>query len=186
MLPELTLEPQEGDLDEFELSSLTDQLTTLGEENLGMAMTFTLVSHLREQLFSFATTRLERRQREEAEKERRALEEEEARTRGTPVTAESFKAWKAKFDKEMALKRQQDEEEKLRALSPKERDEVKKVAHRFTGRQLFERDRNLVAEDDAFIEEGTVSVDASQYDRTTVIENEDEEEQQRLEFSDSD
>jgi len=43
-----------------------------------------------------------------------------------------------------------------------------------------------VAEDDAFIEEGTVSVDASQYDRTTVIENEDEEEQQRLEFSDSD
>lgn len=55
------------------------------------------------------------------------------------------------------------------------------------GRQLFERDRNLDASDDAFIEEGTVSVDASQYERTTALENEDEEEEQhRLEFSDSD
>lgn len=39
-----------------------------------MAMTFTLVSHLREELFTLANSRLDRRQKEEAERERRALE----------------------------------------------------------------------------------------------------------------
>lgn len=45
-----------------------------GEENIGMAMTFTLVSHLREQLFELVKSRLERQQKEESEKERLALE----------------------------------------------------------------------------------------------------------------
>lgn len=45
-----------------------------GEENLGMAMTFTLVSHLREQLYALIQSRAEHREREEAEKERLALE----------------------------------------------------------------------------------------------------------------
>ena len=45
-----------------------------GEENLGMAMTFTLVSHLREQLGLLVRTRAEAREKEEAEKERLALE----------------------------------------------------------------------------------------------------------------
>ena len=39
-----------------------------------MAMTFTLVSHLREQLSRLVRSREERRKREEAEKERLALE----------------------------------------------------------------------------------------------------------------
>lgn len=50
-----------------------------------------------------------------------------------------------------------------------------------TGRQLFERNRHL--DDEALVEEGTVSVDASQYERTN---ERDEEEEERLEFSDSD
>ncbi len=45
-----------------------------GEENLGMAMTFTLVSHLREQLSGLLRERIERRSREEQEKERLELE----------------------------------------------------------------------------------------------------------------
>lgn len=39
-----------------------------------MAMTFTLVSHLREQLSRLVRSREERRKKEEAEKERLALE----------------------------------------------------------------------------------------------------------------
>ena len=39
-----------------------------------MAMTFTLVSHLREQLLDLEKTRIERRKKEEEEKERRELE----------------------------------------------------------------------------------------------------------------
>lgn len=181
VLPDLVLEPSEGELEQGEMDSLVDQLKATGEENLGMAMTFTLVSHLRELLLALVKSRLERQAKEEAEKERKEIEEEEARTKGTPVTVESFKAWKAKFDKEMAQKKIKEEEERLKALTPKEREEYKKLASRLSGKQLFERNRNL--DDESLVEEGSVSVDASQYERTHEME---EEEEERLEFSDSD
>jgi hypothetical protein len=47
---------------------------TQGEENLGMAMTFTLVSHLREQLSSLVRIRAKKAANAETEKERLALE----------------------------------------------------------------------------------------------------------------
>ena len=49
------------------------------------------------------------------------------------------------------------------------------------GRQLFERNRNL--EEEGLLEEGTVSVDVSQYERTRV---EEEQEEDGVTFSDSD
>jgi hypothetical protein len=54
---------------------------------------------------------------------------------------------------------------------------------RFPGRQLFERDKNLAASDASLLEDGTVSVDISQYERTAPVEDDEED---RLEFSDSD
>lgn len=45
-----------------------------GEENAGMAMTFTLVSHLREQLSELVRSRVEKERRLAAEKERLELE----------------------------------------------------------------------------------------------------------------
>jgi hypothetical protein len=50
------------------------------------------------------------------------------------------------------------------------------------GRQLFERNKNL--EDETPIEEGVVSVDFSQYERTR--EELEEEQEAGLAFSDSD
>lgn len=61
------------------------------------------------------------------------IQAEEAKRRGTPVTVESFKAWKIKFDKEMDAKRAREEDEKLRGLVPKEREEHKKLHTRPTG-----------------------------------------------------
>jgi hypothetical protein len=55
---------------------------------------------------------------------------------------------------------------------------------RFPGRQLFERDKDLAASDATLLEDGTVSVDISQYERTAPPVEDDEED--RLEFSDSD
>jgi hypothetical protein len=52
-----------------------------------------------------------------------------------------------------------------------------------TGRQLFERDKNLAVSDASYVEEGVVSVDISQYDRSAVDE---EEEDNVVHFSDSD
>ena len=47
---------------------------------------------------------------------------------------------------------------------------------------MFERDRNLAIADDSLLEEGTVSVDASQYEREV---REDEEDENQVTFSDS-
>jgi len=147
-----------------------------------MAMTFTIVAYLREELNSIAHARVERRKKEETEKERRALEAEEARTRGTPVTQESFMTWKIRFDKGVAVRKAREEDERLKALTPKEREEHKRILHRPSGRQLFERNKELDA-DDSLLEDGAVSVDISQYERTRL---EDEDEGERVEFSDSD
>jgi len=180
-LPDLSLSPLEGDVEQAEIDNLLDGLIKVGEENLGMAMTFTLVSHLREQLSDLVQSREAQRKFEESEKERLALEEEELRTRGTPVTVESFKAWKAKFDQEQADKKSKEEEERLKGFTAKERDEFRRIHTRLSGRQLFERNRIL--EEDTLLEEGTVSVDISQYERTREDE---EDEEEHVTFSDSD
>ena len=131
-----------------------------GEENLGMAMTFTLVSHLREQLSQLVRTKLEEQRQRDSEKERLALEvscllpeakpsrlnsvsvqAEEKRTVGTPVTVESFKAWKEKFDKELAIKKLHEDEEHLKNMSPKEREEWKKSGTRLTGQSNTRREK---------------------------------------------
>ncbi|KAK0210728.1 ubiquitin-conjugating enzyme/RWD-like protein [Desarmillaria ectypa] len=182
VLPDLSLEAVEGELEDDEVAKLISELNAIGEENLGMAMTFTLVSHLREQLSTLVRSRADKRRKEELEKERLALEEEEARTRGTPVTAASFKAWKDKFDAQQARKKQQEEEERMKGLTPKEREEVKRMYSRLSGRQLFEKNRNL--EEDALLEEGTVSVDVSQYERSH--RDDDQDEDGHVTFSDSD
>jgi hypothetical protein len=101
------------------------------------------------------------------------------------------------------LKKIREEEEKMKGMTPKEREEWKRAGARLsgmschiqrivptgfilprtgTGRQLFER--NKIIEEDTLMEEGTVSVDASQYERTRTAE--DEEEDTRITFSDSD
>lgn len=182
VLPDLSLKTLEGHLTDVEVHSLLADLSAIGTDNLGMAMTFTLVSHLRESLSSLVITRAEKREKEERERERIALEEERARTRGTPVTVKTFKAWKAKFDLELAARKTLVDEEKLKALTPKERDEWKKAAVRLSGRQLFERNKAL--EEDMLLEEGTVSVDASQYERPKTGENEEDDD--GITFSDSD
>ncbi|KAF5391437.1 hypothetical protein D9757_001912 [Collybiopsis confluens] len=189
VLPELSLYPLESDVEPAEIDALIQGLIKIGEENLGMAMTFTLVSHLREQLVELVQTRDERRKSKEAEKERLALEEEEMRTRGTPVTADSFKSWKAKFDRELAERKTKEEDERLRGLSTREREEqahasVKALRVQLSlsiGRQLFERNR--IIEEENLMEEGTISVDISQYERSR---EEEEEEEEHVTFSDSD
>jgi hypothetical protein len=115
------------------------------------------------------------------------------------VTIESFNTWKISFDREVSLRRTREDGEKLKAMTAKEKEEFKRIAVRLTGehvspfsaavtnpsppgRQLFERDQNLATSDASLLEEGTVSVDISQYERITT----EDDEEDRLEFSDSD
>ncbi|KIJ44363.1 hypothetical protein M422DRAFT_168444, partial [Sphaerobolus stellatus SS14] len=184
VLPNISLRILEGTIEDKEHEDLMAELQAIGEENLGMAMTFTIVSHLQEKLPKLLHAKLQKRQEEEQEQERIELEAEEARTRGTPVTPESFLAWKARFDKEMAKKKAAEWDERFKMLPAKEREEQRKVATRLSGRQLFEKDRNLATSDATLIEEGVESIDISQFDRTA--REEEEEEAQGLQFSDSD
>ena len=72
--PELSLEVLDGILDDRESDGLMGELTTISEENIGMAMTFTLISHIREKLLALLQFRVERKRREAVEKERLEIE----------------------------------------------------------------------------------------------------------------
>ncbi|CAE6503278.1 unnamed protein product [Rhizoctonia solani] len=183
-VPNISLEPEEGELEEEEIESLITGMKAVGEENLGMAMVFTLVSHLREALVEVMQKRIEKEKQLELEKERQLMEAEAARTRGTPVTVESFNQWRLKFIAETKVIQEREEDEKLKTLTAKEREEWKKSKSKPTGRQLFEKNRDLATSDASFIEEGVTSVDITQYDRTAP--QDEEETDTVLHFSDSD
>jgi len=151
-----------------------------------MAMVFTLVSQLKEALGDLVVDRAERRRLDEVEEERKALEAEAARNRGTPVTPASFLEWRKRWNAKMKDKQAAEEDEKLKALAPKDREEFRRSKTKPSGRQLFERDRTLAKEDAALVEEGVVSVDITKYDREAVREEDEEEEDTGIRFEDSD
>ncbi|GAA5953823.1 hypothetical protein JCM3765_000660 [Sporobolomyces pararoseus] len=175
-LPEMEIEAVEGELSEEEETFLLDGLKTCGEESLGMAMVYTLSTQLRELI---AEMFVKRKERIAAEDEERYRKEEEAiakKREGTKVTKESFAAWSVKFEKEMEELRKKEEQERLKALPGKEREEAKRFLAKLTGRQLFERDSTLIGSDAAFGDEGDVAVDFSQYERKDPADEDDEEE----------
>jgi len=58
---------------------------------------------------------------------------EAARTRGTPLTPETFQTWRKQFTSELKQKREKEEEERIKALPPREREDVKKRRERLSG-----------------------------------------------------
>lgn len=182
-LPEMNITAATGDLTQEEKSTLLTALTDSATENLGMAFTFTLISYLQEQMDSLINLRAIRVREQAAEVERTALLAEEERTRGTPVTVESFKTWKDRFDSEVASAKSRHEDERLRGLSGKDRDEIKRVSTRQTGKQLFEKNKDLDDSDAVLLEDGAVAVDFTQFERQQYHE---EIPKSELHLSDSD
>jgi hypothetical protein len=84
--------------------------------------------------------------------------------------------------KELQAKRDREEEERVRAMPPKEREEWRKKKERSTGKQLFEQSIALATSDEGLYEEGAAEVDMSQYTREAreaERRREEEEEERR-------
>ncbi|EOD48330.1 putative rwd domain-containing protein [Neofusicoccum parvum UCRNP2] len=130
---------------------LLEALEPTVEENLGMAMVFTLVSTLKD---SAELLIAERQKAAEALREaelQKAEEEENKKFHGSAVTRESFLEWRAKFIKEM-------EEAERRAQEVKEAEDKKKRGpkeeKKMTGRELWVK--GLVGKVDEDDEDGDV------------------------------
>ncbi|KAF6820372.1 rwd domain-containing protein [Colletotrichum plurivorum] len=105
------------------------------QENLGMAMVFTLVTTLKEAAESLVEERKDAKAKEHEEALLAAEREENKKFQGTPVTPETFLKWRADFLKEMEELRQKEEEERLAELKKAKIKEPVKL----TGKQLWER-----------------------------------------------
>lgn len=145
------IEISESDnLEDDQINEMLEFLHKQAEENVGMAMVFTLVSAIQEEL----TTLVEQtKQRRIDAEERRKKEEEELEQKkfeGTVVTIENFLAWKAKFDAEMA------------ELN-KNRVEVDPNAKsKYSGKELFMRDASLIESDVQFLQQEGENVEVDE------------------------
>ena len=210
-LPQLRLEPIEGELTGEETDELIHGMGAIGTESLGMAMVFTMVSYLREHLVEVLESRNRRIQEEENRRYAEMEEKEAARKRGTPVTRESFTALMQKLKQRALEAKKKAEEDRVKALPPKEREEYRKISARpsgrfspwqkgclshpslVTGRQLFETGKASTTADESYAEEGAEEVDYSKYSREerekARLEAEEEQQQQQdsgVKFYDSD
>ncbi|KAI5466764.1 RWD domain-containing protein [Mariannaea sp. PMI_226] len=105
------------------------------QENLGMAMIFTIVSALKEAAEQLVQDRKEAAAKVHEEKLLAAEREENKKFHGTPVTPETFLKWREGFLKEMEENRQREEEERLAELK---KAKIKEPA-RLTGKQLWQQ-----------------------------------------------
>lgn len=105
------------------------------QENLGMAMVFTLVTTLTELAEQIITDRRAAAEHVREEALLAAEREENKKFHGTPVTPETFLKWRDDFMREMEEQRQREEEERLAELK---KAKIKEPP-RLTGKQLWER-----------------------------------------------
>ncbi|RKU42799.1 hypothetical protein DL546_004230 [Coniochaeta pulveracea] len=116
--------------------ALLQSLESTVEENMGMAMVFSIVSALKENAEQMIIDRRAEVAKKREEEALAAEREENKKFHGTPVTRETFLKWRDEFFREMQEAKEREEEERLaelkKAKGPKE-------APKLTGRQLWER-----------------------------------------------
>ncbi len=128
------------------------------QDNLGMAMIFTLVSTLKEEAEQLVARRKAVAAKATEEVARAAEREENKKFHGTPVNPETFLKWRGEFLREMEAAREREEEERLLELK---KAKVKDPA-RLSGRQLWERGLATKADEEG-VEDDDVPVKAVEH-----------------------
>ncbi|KAL1897054.1 hypothetical protein Sste5346_004259 [Sporothrix stenoceras] len=162
--PSLELQPPPQQHEQHPLFSVADDkdellagLTETIEENMGMAMVFTIVSALKDAAEQMIVSRHEAAMKIKEEAALAAEREENKKFHGTPVTPETFTNWQTDFLKEMAEQRKRDEEQAAAELAKKSRGSggtggsggtLNKDGSKLTGRQLWEQGLVGKIEDD--------------------------------------
>ena len=114
---------------------LLDSLAATMEENIGMAMIFTLISTLKENTEQLILERQNAAQDLKDQESKRLEELENVKFHGEAVTRESFLAWRTKFRAEMEERRVKEETEREAELSKKKL----KMEEKLTGKELWEK-----------------------------------------------
>lgn len=129
-----------------EIETLMEKIDEIVEESLGDVMIFTIVSYITEWLLTRSDKQEEDLRELEEEQAKQATKKKELEQKtfdGTPVTAQNFLAWKAKFDAE-----------RLKIRLAQEADTLSEIgAKKMTGRQMFELDATLIESDLNFVED---------------------------------
>ncbi|RMJ27265.1 rwd domain-containing protein [Aspergillus sp. HF37] len=121
-------------------SRLLDALQPAIEENMGMAMVFTLVSALKESAELLMAERVNAIHAQKEVEAAQVEEEENRKFQGSAVTPESFLAWRAKFLEEMEEEeRRRREEKEAEDRKNKKPSAVARDEKKLTGKQLWER-----------------------------------------------
>ncbi|KAL8664221.1 MAG: hypothetical protein Q9168_007942 [Polycauliona sp. 1 TL-2023] len=117
-------------------SPLLSSLEAIIEENLGMAMIFTLVTVLRENIESLILERVASIQTAKDKIAEEAEAQENAKFHGEKVTIESFLRWREGFKGEMEAI---EEEERVRRELAEMKGKGTKKEDKLTGRELWEK-----------------------------------------------
>lgn len=118
--------------------NLLESLQPTIEENLGIAMIFTLVSALKDAAELLISERQKAKQALKDFEAQKAEEAENAKFYGTPVTRDTFLAWRQRFMKEMGEQERRRKEEQEAEDAKKRKGGVKEEV-KLTGRQIWER-----------------------------------------------
>ncbi|KAI4173655.1 MAG: hypothetical protein LQ343_002830 [Gyalolechia ehrenbergii] len=129
---------------------LLSSLTTTISENIGIAMIYTLVTTMQENIETLIHERIAVVQKAKDKETEEAEAKENAKFHGEKVTRESFLRWREKFREEMDMR---EEEERLRREAEMKGKGGKKE-EKLTGRELWERGMvGKVEEEDAELED---------------------------------
>ncbi|KFY36328.1 hypothetical protein V494_05124 [Pseudogymnoascus sp. VKM F-4513 (FW-928)] len=140
---------------EVDRERLVDALNDSIEENMGMAMVFTLVSTVKDAAEQIIQERQEVKKQEHVKRVMAIEAEENKKFHGTPVNLETFAKWRAAFRKEMEDKEKAEQE--AEEAAEKKRNRGKETEVKLTGRQLWESGMAGKADEDDDLEDAAIA-----------------------------